>query len=252
MGRVADKIALVTGGASGLGRASATMLAREGARVLLTDIDEDGGRAVASELGRNAAFLRQDVTSEADWAQAIGTAQERFGGLNVLVNNAGIGILRDIERTSMEEWRQVHAVNLDSVYLGCKLALPVMRRSQPASIINISSVSGLRGGHNLAAYNSSKGAVRLLTKSVALHCARGGDDIRCNSIHPAFVETPILQGLLHSAPDQAAARRKLIDQIPVRRLGRPEDVGYAVLYLASQESHFMTGAELVLDGGMTA
>lgn len=251
-GRVRHKVALVTGAASGLGAASAALLIREGARVLLTDVQDDRGLALADSLGENARYLRLDVTREDDWRHAIGQIQRTFGALHVLVNNAGLGMLGDVETTSLDDWRRIHAVNLDGTFLGCKHGIPAIRASGGGSIVNISSISGIVAGHNLAAYNSSKAAVRHLTKSVALHCARTRSNIRCNSIHPTFVATPILDAMLATAADPEAARRKLAAQIPLGAIGEPDDVAFAVLYLASDESKLMTGAELILDGGLSA
>jgi NAD(P)-dependent dehydrogenase (short-subunit alcohol dehydrogenase family) len=255
-GRVAGKKALVTGAAQGLGAASAWMLAREGARVLLTDVSVDAVQATAAainaELGSGTAFaLRHDVTSDSDWVSAIAYAQETLGGLSVLVNNAGIIVAGSVEDVSPADWRRGMSVNVDSVFLGVRHALPVMRASQPGSVINLSSIAGLIASHNFANYNASKAAVWLLTKSVALHCARHRWDIRCNSIHPAFVRTPMLQSIADGR-DESVVNEKLARQVPLGRLGEPADVAYAVLYLASDESRFMTGAELKLDGGISA
>lgn len=252
MARVEGKVALVTGAASGLGAAAVSMLAGEGARVAAGDLDFEKAQAAFQSLGDRVYALRQDVTSERDWEVAVQGVLERFGRLDILVNSAGVLLLQDIESTSFEDWRRVHAVNLDGCFLGCKAAIGAMKRSGGGSIINLSSVSGLVGGHNLAAYNSSKGGVRLLTKSVALHCARQGYGIRCNSIHPTFIETPMLEALLARAEEPEAARASLTRQIPLGRLGRAEDVGQMILYLASEESAFVTGAEMVIDGGATA
>jgi len=252
MGRVAGKAALITGGASGLGRASAIMLAREGARVAIADRNAEGAAQVAAEIGASAIEIALDVTDEDQWIAAIARTAAAFGKLDVLVHSAGIGIAKNVEETSFEEWRAVHAVNLDGVFLGCKHALPVMCRHAPGSIVIISSISGIIAGHNMAAYNSSKAGVRMLAKSVALHCARQRYDIRCNSVHPAFIDTPMLDGMAASHGDVAALRRKLAAQVPLGRIGEPDDVAYGILYLASDESKFMTGAELVLDGGITA
>ena len=254
--RVAGKRALITGAAQGLGAASALALAREGARVLLTDVNEDGARAVAdaidAELGAGVAHsLRHDVSSEDDWIAAVDCARETLGGLSVLVNNAGIAILGSVEDLSLAEWRRGMSVNADSVFLGCKYALPLMRETQPGSIVNISSISGLIAGHNFANYNASKAAVWLLTKSIALHCAKKGMNIRCNSIHPTFIRTPILKGLIGDR-DETTVLGKLARQVPMGRLGEPRDVADAVVYLASDESGFMTGAEIKLDGGLSA
>ncbi len=254
-GRVAGKIALVTGGGSGLGRAISELLAREGARVAVTDIDVGTARETADAIVREtpgaAIAVRHDVTEAADWRAALERTVAEFGGLHILVNNAGIAEGGSIEDTDLETWRRVHAINLDGVFLGCKLALPHLRAAGGGSIVNISSVAGIVAGHNMAAYNSAKAAVRHLSKSVALHCAKQGTGIRCNSVHPAFVRTPILDPLVDrfGAEDAYA---KLGRQIPLGRIGEPAEIAYGVLYLASDESSFMTGAELVLDGGLSA
>jgi NAD(P)-dependent dehydrogenase (short-subunit alcohol dehydrogenase family) len=198
-GRLAGKKALVTGAAQGLGAASAWRLAREGARVVLTDLNAAGVVAVAAaidaELGAGTAHaLRHDVASEADWIAAIDCARAQLGGLSVLVNNAGVVVLGSVEELDLAAWRRGMSINVDSVFLGCKHALPLMRENQPASIVNLSSISAMIASHNLANYNASKAAVWHLTKSVALHCAHHGWDIRCNSIHPTFVRTPMLAG----------------------------------------------------------
>jgi len=249
------KIALVTGAGSGLGAAIAAMFVREGARVLLTDIDGDAAGMRAERLGANAAAFRHDVTSPQDWAGAVAEAEARFGGLHVLVNNAGIGIVGSVEETSLEDWRRVHAVDLDSVFLGCKLALPLMARTVGAegrgAILNLSSIAGIIAAANMAAYNSAKAGVRHLTKSVALHCAKSGYRITCNSIHPTFIDTPILDGFTFGR-DRAETVARLARQIPVGHIGEPDDVAYAAVYLCSDEAKFVTGAELYIDGGMAA
>ena len=250
-GRVAGKVALVTGGGSGLGRAISEMLAREGARVAVTDIDGSSARATAAEISGAAIGLAHDVTEAAAWSAALERTVDEFGGLHILVNNAGIAEGGSIEDTDLETWRRVHAVDLDGVFLGCKLALPHIHAAGGGSIVNISSIAGIVAGHNTAAYNSAKAAVRHLTKSVALHCAKQRYAIRCNSVHPAFVRTPILDPLVTRFGEQEAYA-KLGRQIPMGRIGEPEEVAYGVLYLASDESSFMTGAELVLDGGLSA
>jgi 3(or 17)beta-hydroxysteroid dehydrogenase len=252
-GRVEGKVALVTGAASGLGKAAAAMLLREGARVALTDRNEAGVREVAGALGGSARAWALDVTREQDWERVVDEVVATFGRLDVVVNNAGIGVSKDIETLSLEEWRLVHAVNLDGVFLGCKHAIRGMRKSgAKGSIINISSVAGLVGVDTLPAYCSSKAGVRLLSKSVALHCARKGYGIRCNSVHPTFIETPMVDDLASLSGDMAAGKARLARMIPLGRIGEPDDVAYAVLYLASDESKLMTGSELVVDGGTTA
>ncbi len=255
MRRVEGKIALVTGAAQGLGAAIARMLAREGARVALTDLNLAGVEEQAAAINETAAghgvALAQDVTDEARWREVVDEVVERFGGLNILVNNAGIGSMASVEDESYENWRRVHAVDLDSVFFGCKYAIPKIAASGGGSIVNISSISGIIAGHNMAAYNSAKAAVRHLSKSVALHCARAGNGIRCNSVHPVFIDTPILDDML-SAVGRDKGLAKLTRQIPLGQIGQPDDVAYAVLYLASDESKFVTGAELKVDGGISA
>ncbi len=242
---------MVTGGASGLGRESALLFAAEGACVAVTDINEEGGRAVAAEIGDAAMFIAHDVTSEEQWIEAIGQTVAAFGGLHILVNSAGIGLTKTVEEIELEEWRRVHAIDLDSVFLGCKHAIPKMAKSGGGAIVNISSVAGIIAGANMAAYNSAKAAVRHLSKSVALHCARKGYNIRSNSIHPAFIDTPILDKHKEKFGTEVALG-KLARQIPLGRVGQPREVANAILFLASDESSFITGAELVIDGGISA
>jgi NAD(P)-dependent dehydrogenase (short-subunit alcohol dehydrogenase family) len=255
MGRVQNKVALVTGAAQGLGAATATLLAREGAKVLLTDINVEGVEQRAAEINaRNpgaAEALEQDVTDANQWIQAMEAACSRFGALHILVNNAGVGSVANIEEETFDNWRRVHAIDLDSVFLGSKYAIPLIAASGGGSIVNISSISGIIAGHNLAAYNSAKAAVRHLSKSIALHCAKAGNGIRCNSVHPVFVDTPILDRIA-AGQDRGVALQKLAGQIPLGRVGRPDDVAYAVLYLASDESAFVTGSEIRVDGGISA
>ncbi len=257
-GRVAGKLALVTGAAQGLGRAHCTYLAREGARVLCTDMNANGAAETAAkinaEMGSGTAYsLQHDVTSQHDWAAAIDASREQLGGLSVLVNNAGIGVNGNIETCTFEDWRKAFAVNVDSAFLGCQAALPLMKDHQPGSIVNISSIAGLIASDTMPAYNASKAAIWMLTKSVALHCAKRGWDIRCNSVHPTFVDTPILDGIGQKAGlEKEVVMGKLARQIPLGRVGEPVDIAMGVLYLASDESRFMTGAELKLDGGISA
>ena len=257
-GRVAGKKALVTGAAQGLGASIARVLAQEGARVLVTDINAEGAAAMAetinADCGAGTAFaLGHDVTQEADWLAAMAEAQDRLGGLSVLVNNAGIGLGGTVESTSLELWERTMAINSTGPFLGCKHAMPLLRDNQPASIVNISSIAAFTADPFLAAYHASKAAVWMLSKSVALYCARAKWNIRCNSVHPAFVETAILEGFRvdKSAPIEAT-HDKLSRTIPMGRIGQPEEVALGVLYLASDESSFMTGSELKLDGGLSA
>ena len=255
MGRVEGKIALVTGAASGLGRAISHLLAREGARVAISDINMAGARETADAINKQtkdrAIALEHDVTSEGDWQSVLKSVVDTFGGLHILVNNAGITAGGNIEETDFETWKRVHNVDLDSVFLGCKYGVSHIHKSGGGSIVNISSIAGIIAGHNSASYNSAKAGVRLLSKSVALHCAKQGYAIRCNSVHPAFVKTPILDRLVQRfGEDEAYA--KLSRQVPLGRIGEPDDVAYGVLYLASDESSFVTGSELIIDGGISA
>ena len=253
MGRLDGKVALITGGARGMGKSHVRHFVAEGARVVFGDVLDDKGEKVAAGLDeRSCRYVHHDVTSEADWAAAVAAALGAFGRLDVLVNNAGVVTIGDVERTTLEEWRFVHAVNLDGTFLGCKYGIPLLRQSGGGSIINMSSIAGIVGVHNLAAYCSSKAAVRLLTKSVALRCARRGDNIRCNSIHPVYADTPLVQRMVDGAPDPAASRAALTGMVPLGRLAAPEEIADMALFLASDDSRFVTGAEFVIDGGLTA
>ena len=252
MGRLEGKTALVTGAASGIGLQTSIRLAEEGAQVMMTDINLEEGLQQADKLGANAAFLKLDITEEEEWISVLDETVKRFGRLDILVNSAGMVLIADVEQITLEDWRKVHAVNLDGTFLGCKHGVRVMKEFGAGSIINLSSVSGMIGGFNLAAYNSSKGAVRMLTKSVALHCARAGYGIRCNSIHPTFIGTPMLESMIRDSPDPEKARQTLVRQVPLRRIGKPDDVANMIVYLASDESTFVTGTEMVIDGGVIA
>ena len=252
MGRLEGKTALVTGAASGIGLQTSIRLAEEGARVMMTDINLEEGLQQAEKLDANATFLKLDITEEEEWISVLDETVKRFDRLDILVNSAGMVLIADVEQITLEDWRKVHAVNLDGTFLGCKHGVRVMKEFGAGSIINLSSVSGMIGGFNLAAYNSSKGAVRMLTKSVALHCARAGYGIRCNSIHPTFIETPMLESMIRDSPDPEKARQTLVRQVPLRRIGKPDDVANMIVYLASDESTFVTGTEMVIDGGVIA
>ncbi len=252
MGRVEDKVALVTGGASGIGLATAELLAHEGAEVAIGDIDRAAAERAAAKIGRGASFHPLDVTREADWIAATDAVVRERGRLDILVNNAGIALSQDFETTTLDDWRRTMAVNLDGVFLGCKHAVRVMKARGSGAIVNLSSVAGLIGDPRLAAYCASKGGVRLLTKSVALHCARRGYNIRCNSVHPSFVATPMLEEMLTRVRDPAKARAGYAAAAPLGRLAQPDDVARMILFLASDESAFTTGAEFVVDGGLTA
>jgi NAD(P)-dependent dehydrogenase (short-subunit alcohol dehydrogenase family) len=254
--RVAGKRVFITGAAGGLGAATARMLARHGAKVFITDVDEAAVQAVAAEINREAGAqiawaAKQDVRDEALWQRLLEEAARAMGGLSVLVNNAGIGSLGSVERIELKEWRRVMEVNVESILLGCKHALPYLRQQQPASIVNISSLAAFKVDPDYTAYNTSKAAVAMLTKSVAVDCARQKIDVRCNSIHPAFIRTGIVAPFFDALGEEEATR-KLTRGIPMRRLGEADDVAYAVLYLASDESRYVTAAELVIDGGACA
>lgn len=245
-GRVQDKVALVTGGASGVGQATARLLAGEGARVVITDINEAAGRALADELGPEALFLRHDAASEADWRTVENTVRERFSGLDVLVNNAGILIKGSIEEASLDDWQRLMRVNADSVFLGCKAGVALMKARGGGSIVNMSSIAGIAGKDDYAAYCGSKGAIAALTRAVAAHCRRSKYRIRCNSVHPDGILTPMSTAAYPPGIDPA---RLTIDVDPMFRACLPEDVGNAILFLASDESRAVNGIELRVDSG---
>ncbi len=257
MNRVEDKVAIVTGAALGLGKASARMLAREGAAVVVTDIKDAEGDALAKsivEAGGRALYLHHDVSDEKQWEQVIGAACGKFGRLDVLVNNAGVATGSPPEEDTLEHWRWLMSINLDGVFLGTKHAIRAMKKNQPArgSIINLSSIAGIVGVPDLGAYCASKGGVRLYTKSTALHCAKAGYNIRVNSIHPGYIWTPMVENYLGEHGDVEEGRRAADALHPLGHIGEPDDIAYAVVYLASDESKFVTGAELVIDGGYIA
>jgi NAD(P)-dependent dehydrogenase (short-subunit alcohol dehydrogenase family) len=235
------RVVLITGALGTLGRAMVAAIAAA------------GGTPVRSDLAaRGEVDIALDVTSEADWRAAMAAIERRHGRLDGLVNNAGIAIPGDVEETPFGEWKRVMAVNADGVFLGCKYAMGLLCRSPSPSIVNMSSVSGIVGGANLAAYNASKGAVRLLTKSVALAGARKRPPVRCNSVHPAFIAGEMVEAIIAGRPDRQRARAKLAGQIPLDRLGQPQEVAAAVVWLLSDASSFTTGSEVLVDGGLTA
>jgi NAD(P)-dependent dehydrogenase (short-subunit alcohol dehydrogenase family) len=248
--RLTGKKVLITGGARGIGLGCARMMAAQGAAVVIADIDEETARREASAI-EGCSAIALDVTKRADWQSAVSEADRLLGGLNVLVNNAGIIIPGSIDSLDEESWDRTMAVDLKSVFLGCQAAMPVLARSQPSSIINIASIASIIASPYFAAYNAAKAGVHLLTKSVALNAARKYPGVRCNSIHPAFVDTGMVDDVVRNASPQEA-RSKLAGQIPLGRIATVEDVGWAVVYLASDESAFMTGAEIKLDGGISA
>lgn len=258
MSRLAGKIALVTGAARGIGEAIAAAFVAEGARVLLTDIDDATGRATAARLGEAARYLRLDVREERDWDEAMRVVLAEHGRLDVLVNNAGITGFEggpqahDPEHAGLEAWRAVHRTNLDGVFLGCRAAIRAMRPARAGAIINLSSRSGLVGIPGAAAYASSKAAIRNHTKTVALYCAGQGLAIRCNSIHPAAILTPMWEPMLGDGPDREARMAAFVSDTPLRRFGRPEEVAAVAVLLASDEAGYITGAEFTIDGGLLA
>ncbi|MBV8869925.1 MAG: glucose 1-dehydrogenase [Acetobacteraceae bacterium] len=249
MGQLEGKAAIVTGGASGIGAACARTMAREGARVLITDLDP-AGEGLAGEIG--GLFLRHDVTDEAGWPGVIQAAEERFGGLHVMVANAGIGVMATILEMSLADWRRQMAVNVDGVFLSVKHAIPAMERAGGGSIIIMSSVAGLRGSAGLAGYSATKGAVRLFAKSAALECAQAGNRVRVNSVHPGVIDTPIWDKLPTGGNAKFDPNAIAAEQVPIGEAGQPEDIANGVLYLASDAARHVTGSELVIDGGMTA
>tara|TARA_B100000902_G_scaffold279579_1_gene265450 strand:- start:136 stop:906 length:771 start_codon:yes stop_codon:yes gene_type:complete len=255
MKRLQNKIALITGAAQGIGLATAKLFAKNGAKVLLTDINEkevlDQSEKIKLDYPDQIHAIKHDVTSAEDWKKALDYIDSELGGINILVNNAGIMAVGTIEDETFENWKHVHNIDLDSVFLGCKYTIPIMKKQKRGSIINVSSISGIIAGHNLAAYNSAKAGVRHLSKSVAVHCAREKNDIRCNSIHPVFIDTSLLEGLYKKYGKEKAIE-KLAKQIPMGKIGEPNDVAFAILYLASDESKFVTGTEIRIDGGISA
>jgi 3(or 17)beta-hydroxysteroid dehydrogenase len=253
MDRVKGKVAIITGGGGGLGKAQALLLAKEGAKVVVTDLDEAHGKGVAEEIkGQDgeALFIRHDVSSEAQWKSVINETLEKFGKLDILVNNAGVIIFKNIHDTSLDEWRWLMSINLDGVFLGTKYAMEARKKSGGGSIINISSAAGIIGTLDTSAYHASKGGVRIFTKAAALECSKAGYDynVRVNSVHPGVMKTAMVEGLMEDEDKMKAA----LSWHPIGRFGEPEDVAYGVLYLASDESSFVTGTELVIDGGWTA
>jgi len=255
MGRVEGRTAIVTGAARGIGRGIAQLLAKEGARVAITDILEDDGKAAAEEIRRErgtAIFLKHDVTSEDSWEAVVEKVLSEFGKLDIMVNNAGIVFVKEIAETSLEEWRGLMSVNLDGVFLGTKHAIRAMRESGGGSIINMSSALGIIGAaDDTAAYAASKGGVRLFSKTAAIECSKAGHgyNIRVNSLHPGVIETAMVASLM--AHDEVF-RKKLETTQPIGFLGKPIDIAYAVLYLASDEARLVTGIELIVDGGWTS
>jgi NAD(P)-dependent dehydrogenase (short-subunit alcohol dehydrogenase family) len=258
-GRVEGKVAVVTGGASGIGRACALRLAEEGATVMITDIQDAPGETVAQEIqaaGGRAEYLHHDVTDEQAWVDVMIAVKRRCGGLNILVNNAGIGIAGSIVEMTLADWQRQQAINLDGVFLGIKHSIPLMRESGSGSIINLSSVAGMQGAPRLAAYCATKGGVRLLTKGVALECAQERWPVRVNSVHPGIIDTPIwtkvAAGALEPGANVVDVDALAEQGVPTGVLGKPLDIANGVLFLASDESSYITGTELVIDAGLSA
>ncbi|HJV84511.1 MAG TPA: glucose 1-dehydrogenase [Noviherbaspirillum sp.] len=252
-GRLQGKVAIVTGGASGIGAACCRRFSEEGAQVVLTDLQEELGQQVAAETG--GWFMRQDVTDEVGWESIMAQVRERHGRLDILVNNAGMTSRYSIEDLTLDAWNQAMAVNVTSVMLGCKHAIRMMKTNPggpSGSIINLASIAAYLGMPDAAAYSASKGAVRLLTKSVAVHCAQQYGKIRCNSIHPGAVDTPIHQSRLSQVADQEAARAGLNRLQPMGRMATATEMANCALFLASDEASFVTGSELLADGGWLA
>jgi len=254
MGRVQGKVALVTGAGLGLGRATSLFLAKEGAKLVVTDIDDKLAAQTAEAIaaaGGEALPLRHDVSNPDDWPAVMAAVEKKFGRLDVLVNNAGIAIAKTIEDTTLAEWRRTMAVNLDGVFLGCQAGIGLMKKTG-GSIVNLSSIDGIIGEADLAAYCASKGGVRTLTKAVAVHCAQQKYGIRCNSVHPGYIWTPQTENYLRDLGRLEEERAKALARHPIGFLGEPNDIAWMVLYLASDESKFVTGAEMVVDGGYLA
>jgi 3(or 17)beta-hydroxysteroid dehydrogenase len=248
MGRVDGKVALISGAASGLGRADAAVLAREGASVVLTDVDEEAGEAAAAAIraaGGDASFMRHDVTDEARWQEVIAAVKEKHGRLDVLVNNAGIAPVETIEQCSLESFHRQNAVMSDGVFLGCKYALPLMHESGGGSIINMSSIASHLGYPVFFAYSAAKGAVRSMSKAIAVHCQMNKYNVRVNSIHPGAIDTPMID---HTTSELGLKDKSQISPVG---LGTPEDVANVVLFLASDESRFINGTEIIIDNAMS-
>ena len=243
------KVALVTGAAAGLGEAAARRLAAAGAAVVVTDIDEAAGRAVAESLG--GIFVRHDVVSEEDWAAAIAATEDRYGRLDVLVNNAGITLMGSIEEMDLAGFRRTIDVDLVGTFIGCKAALPLMKRGGGGSIVNIASIAGLQASANLVAYNAAKAGVTLMSKSIALHCAETRSGIRVNTIHPGVIRTAMLDKVMAQVPNPDELMAGFVAVHPIGHIGEPDDIAEMVLYLASDRSKFVTGATMVVDGGAT-
>lgn len=250
-GRVQDKVVLLTGGAMGLGKASARALLAEGATVIITDIDAQAGAATADELGEKCSFIAQDVTSWDRWQQVVAEVEETHGRLDVLVNNAAITVFGSVMDISPEDFRRCYEVDVDSIFMGCKTAIPLIAKSGGGSVVNFSSAAGNKPSPDLAAYNSAKAAVAMLTKSIALWCAREQNNVRVNSVQPGTIFTPNVESVIAGTPDPQATREAFSIAQPIGRMGEPDDIAHLVVYLASDESRFATGAPFIVDGGLS-
>lgn len=251
------KVALITGGMQGIGRATALTLAADGATVIISDIDQEKGNSTAASIGKNCHYLNLDVQKESDWKQGIDSIVQQHGKLDILINNAGVTGTdpkmgpQDPEHTSLKSWQEIQAINVEGVFLGCKYGIKVMKK-KGGVIVNVSSRSGIVGVPGLAAYAASKAAVRNHTKSVALYCCEQNYPIRCNSVHPATILTPIWEAMLGKGKEREKNIEKLTQNIPMKKMGTPEDVANAIVFLCSEKSGYITGAELVIDGGILA
>ncbi len=251
MGRVSGKVVLLTGGAMGLGKAAAKALLAEGATVIITDIDEEAGATTAEELGESCTFIAQDVTDWDRWQEIIAGIESTVGRLDVLVNNAAVTVFGSIMDISPEDFRRCYEVDVDSIFMGCKAAIPLMAKGGGGSIVNFSSAAGNKANADLAAYNSAKAAVPMLTKSIALWCAREKNNVRVNSVQPGTILTPNVESVIAGTPDPDATREAFSLAQPIGRMGQPEDIAHLIVYLASDESKFATGAPFIVDGGLS-
>jgi 3(or 17)beta-hydroxysteroid dehydrogenase len=254
MNRVEKKVAIVTGGSSGIGRAVCTKLAKEGAEIVVADINKLEGEKTVDSIDSKSIFIQLDVTDESQWQKVVEETLKKFGKLNILVNCAGIGISGVFEETTLEDWNRIIAVNLTGLFLGCKHGVIGMKQADQVngSIVNVSSIAGVVGGGDIAAYSASKGGVTTLTKSIALSCAERGLPIRCNSVHPTYVDSEMLDPISELYPDRDAMRAAMSENIPIGRMATPEDIANSILFLASDESSVMTGSTMMVDGGTTA
>jgi len=248
-----NKVALVTGGASGIGKATVRKLINQGAKVAIADINSDAAKALAAELGASALPIPLDVSDETSWTDALDTIIKHFGSVDILVNCAGVGTSGNFEELTLEDWNWMLSVNLTGVFLGCKHTIAAMRETgSNGSIINISSIGGLVGGEDIAGYCASKGGVTMLTKSIALHCAKHAPGVRCNSVHPTYVDSEMLDPIAEMFPDRATMLAGMAQEVPIGRVATPDDIANVILFLASNSSGMMTGAQVLVDGGQLA